>query len=115
MTNSSVAKLQSVVPISFEVTLLWGYSNCIPMPTSSASISSILVLTKRTKDHAIDKISTSLVESGLVKTRIGRTRQPFFRQAPRVDVQAPRADGQSPCADRQSLRADEVSSPKHVN
>ena len=51
-----------------------------------------------------DKISTSLVESGLVKTRIGRTRQraslPFFRQAPHADGNAPHTDG--------------FSSPKHV-
>ena len=60
---------------------------------------------------ASDKISTSLVESGLFKTRIGRNTSAsmfaFFRQAPRVDVQAWRADGQTP-------RVDEVSSPKHV-
>ena len=58
-----------------------------------------------------DKISTSLVESVLVKTRIGRNTSvivfAFFRQAPRVDVQARHADRQTP-------RVDEVSSPKHV-
>ena len=57
-----------------------------------------------------DKISTSLIESGLFKTRIGRNTSAsvfaFFRQAPRVDVQARHADWQTP-------HVDEVSSLKH--
>ena len=65
-----------------------------------------------------DKISTSLVESGLFKTRIGRNMSAsvfaFFRQAPRVDVQAPRVDVQARRADGRTPRVDEVSSPKHV-
>ena len=50
-----------------------------------------------------DKISTSLVESGLFRTRIGRNTSAsmfaFFRQAPRVDMQAPHVDVQARCAD----------------
>ena len=65
-----------------------------------------------------DKISTSLIESGLFKTRIGRNTSAsvfaFFRQAPRVDVQAPCVDVQARHADWQTPRVDEVSSLKHA-
>ena len=54
-----------------------------------------------------DKISTSLIESGFFKTRIGRNMSAsmfaFFRQAPRVDVQAPCVDVQARRADWQTL------------
>ena len=71
------------------------------------------------KEMGSDKISTSLVESGLVKTRIGRNTSAsvfaFFRQAPPVDVQALHVDVQARHADGQTLHVDEVSSPKHVH